>query len=83
MIKRDNIEIEIKPTPRELATEISDMYAEGQIILINELGKITKTWDNGIGLSMQLQSIIDCPLFKLNADGLWFLNKLVDYFKRD
>ena len=77
MIKR-NIEIN-NLTANEIANEIANMDSEDQIELINELGKITKGWNEcGGTLDMQLAFLKDSE-DKLDSNGKWFISKIKDW----
>ena len=74
MIKR-NIEIN-DLTVNEIANEIANMNSEDQIKLINELGKITKGWNEcGGTLDMQLAFVKNSE-DELDVNGKWFISKV-------
>jgi hypothetical protein len=70
-------EVEVLPTPKEIARVISDMFDNEQIEMLNELGRIIKEeWeDSNMGLGVQLIKVID----GLDGNGKFVTNMMRDY----
>ena len=64
MISR-TIEIDVSPTPNELAACFCGMSAAGQAMFFNEIAELVKRWDKPFGF--QLQAVIDAAI--LTASG--------------
>lgn len=69
------IEIDINPTPQELAEVFCNMYEEEQVEFFNEIAKITKTWNSPF--CMQLQAIVDTN--KLTPHAKLIMRQIGEY----
>lgn len=66
MIK--NMDIEIKITPHELASEFCKMFSDEQAMFFKHIKEISDKWDNPF--CFQVQSIIDDPSFSYEAKSI-------------
>jgi hypothetical protein len=72
---RKNINIDLRFTPEELATEFANMVAEDQADFFNMVAQVSGEWRSSF--AQQLQGVTDCE--NLNAKGRKIMEQIGEY----